>query len=275
MSIDFDITTSDTAYSFLLNTLGFYAGDLIMEYHVECGGDLDLFWECNKHRLDNVNIHDVHFIAFHVTASLDDCNEIRRDGLRDLQYVLSHNTMLARLLQRCDIHFDIGNRKMRIGEAEHDIDYDYFREHDLLDRIDENIESVAHRVFCDCCIDGFFYNDRVEDYGTDIHERPEFMDKLVALSRKAKKLDLWWREKSAPYKVVFYATAEQIHKFTFDLDKNYEPYSEEEQECIKRWMMIAAVDRAFNPCGEKYIYIRDGVHIPPEQIIRYEKIDIE
>ena len=115
MNVIFDITTSNSAYGFLIDTLGMRPDDLIMEYLVECGKDADLFWERNGYLLDELNLQDVHFVAFHVTASLDDCQEIKESGIRDLQYVLSHNTTLSRLLNRGDITFDIENRIMYVN----------------------------------------------------------------------------------------------------------------------------------------------------------------
>lgn len=117
------------------------------------------------------------------------------------------------------------------------------------------------------------YNDYIESYGTDIHKRPEFIRTLIDLSDEAQKLDAYWKAKSKPYKVVFYATAEQIHKFTFgELNRNSLPYTEYEQNVIKKWMLINAVDRAFEPCRECFIYIRDDAYIPANQIIRCEKM---
>lgn len=272
MSVIFDITTPDLAYSFLLDTLGFQPGELIMEYRVECDSDMDLFWERNKKRLESLNIYDVRFVAFHVTGSLDDCREIKECGIRNLQYVLSHNTMLSRLLKNCGIQFDIENRIMLIDGKEYNVDYDYYRNFRVRNLTEKHLESVAHRLYYDLCVDGFFTNDRIEDYGTRIHERPEFIDTLIELSPKADKLDAFWSAKSTPYKIVFYATVNQIHKFTFDLEKNYEPYTELEQDAIKKWMLINAVDRAFEPCGERFIYIRDDEYIRAEQIIRCEKM---
>ena len=97
MNVTFDVTSSDSAYDFLLDTLGLKPDELIMEYLVECDGDVDLFVEKNEYRLEDLCLQDVHFIGFHVTASLDDCNEIKANGIRDLQYVLSHDTMLDSL----------------------------------------------------------------------------------------------------------------------------------------------------------------------------------
>lgn len=272
MSIDFDVTTSDKAYGFLLDALGLQPGELIMEYLVECGRDINLFLERNGHRLNEMDIHDVRFIAFHVTGSLDDCYEIKESGIRNLQYVLSHDTMLSRFLGRGDIRFDIEHRIMLVNGVEFNIDYEYYRGRRPDTPMEKQLESVAHRIYYDFCVDGFWANDNIERYGTDIHKRPEFLTKLINLSSKAKSLDDFWRSKSKPYKIFFYATADQIHKFTFGLEQNYEPYTENEQEHIKKWMLRMAVDQAFDPGDEHYIYIRDYEYIPPEQIICCERM---
>lgn len=270
MSIYFDITSSDNAYGFLLDVLGLQPDDLIMEYLVECGKNIDLFVERNGYRLDELNLQDVRYVAFHVTGSLDDCQEIKENGIRDLQYVLSHNTMLSRMLKRGDIAFDIENRTMHVSGRTFDIDYEHYKGLSFLTPEEEYLDSIAHRIYYDFCVDGFWANDDIEGYGTDIHERPEFISKLIKMSPKAKRLDAFWRSKSKPYKIFFYATVDQIHKFTFGLEKNYDPYTESEQEVIKNWMLCMALDQAFDPGGEHYIYIRDYEYIPPEQIIRCE-----
>lgn len=223
MSINFDITTSNNARDFLLDTLKLRPDELVMEYLVECGRNIDVFVERNRYRLDNLNLQDVRFVAFHVTASLDDCKEIKENGIRDLQYVLSHNTMLSRLLKRGDINFDIENCIMNVNGRDYDVDYDHYRGRRLITFEEKYLDSIAHRIYYDFCIDGFWNNDDIEGYGTDIHERPEFISKLIKMSPKAKSLDTFWRVKSKPYKVFFYATLDQIHKFTFNLEKTTIP----------------------------------------------------
>lgn len=272
MSIYFDVTSSDSAYGFLLETLEMQPSDLIMEYLVECGKDADLFCERNRHLLDKLDLQDVRFVAFHVTGSLDDCQEIKETGIRNLQYVLSHNTMLSRLLKRGDITFDIENRIMCVNGRLFDIDYEHYRGRHLLSPEEERLDSIAHRIYYDFCVDGFWVNDDIEGYGTDIHERPEFISKLIRMSPKAEQLDAFWRSKSKPYKIIFYATVDQIHKFTFGLEKNYDPYTKDEEETIKNWMLCMALGQAFDPGGEQYIYIRDNEYISPKQIIRCDML---
>ena len=224
----------------------------------------------NKSRVSDLDILDVHFVAFHVAGSLDGCHEIQETGIRNLQYVLSHDTMLSRQLNNFNIQFDIENREILIGGRRYNVDYKYYRKHPIEVCTDESVESIAHRLYYDYCISGFFANDHVEDYGTQIHQRPEFILKLLKLSPHAHELDTFWRKNSTPYKILFYATAEQIHKFTFDLKQSNEPYTKFEEDAIRKWMLINAIDRAFEPCGERFIYIRDEEYIPPNQIIRCE-----
>lgn len=270
MCVCFDVTSPDNAFDFLLTALEAQPSRLVSEYLLDYAGDADLFVEHNKHRLDSLDLNEVCFVAFHVTGSLDDCEEIKRNGIRDLRYVLSRNTMLSTLLRRAGVVFDIDNRIMRINEKSFDIDYDHYRSRICLTSEEECLESIAHRVCYDFCVDGFLVNDDIEGYGTKVHERPEFLIHLARISSGANQLELFWRKESRPYKVFFYATLEQIQKFTFDLEKNRAPYTKNEQEAVKAWMLRLALNRAFNHSDEQYLYINDHMHIPPKQIIRCE-----
>ena len=271
MCVYYDITTPDKAYEFLTN-LGFTDQQLVNEFLLECKKDSNVFAERNIAILDTIDIFNVRFIAFHVTASLDNCQEIKDNGIRDLQYVLSHQTKLTRGLELSGIKIDIDNCILYINDNAYNIDYNYYRDKWRKTDLEKILDFIAYRIYYDFCVDGFFFNDNVTDYGTDIHKRPEFIDKLIKLSPKVRKLDAFWRAKSTPYKVIFFANVNQIHKFTFDdLPKNYESYSENEITYIKNWMLRNAIDRAFSNCfDEKYIYIRDYEYIPPEQIIKCE-----
>jgi len=62
-----------------------------------------------------------------------------------------------------------------------DIDYERYRGRYDLSEQEQNIEGVAHRIYYGFCVDGFMVNDDVFNYGTDIHNRPEFILNLVKL----------------------------------------------------------------------------------------------
>lgn len=142
---------------------------------------------------------------------------------------------------------------------------------------DEKLNRIAHRVYYDYCVNGFLLNDDVLNYGTSIHERPEFFMTLVELSSEAEKLDEYWRNHSKSFVVNFYATIEQVHRFNFELDEwkdpPYEDWNKLDDEMkLKKWMLSHAIDRANNCLGMQSLYIRDDVIIPPIQIESIEEI---
>ncbi len=108
-----------------------------------------------------------------------------------------------------------------------------------------------------------------------VRETSKSLPSRSAINSASLSLDAYWRSKSKPYKIFFYATLDQIHKFTFGLEKNTDAYNEDEQKAVKRWMMRVAMQQAFEPRGDLYIYIADHQHIPVEQIIKYEVMDTD
>ena len=112
------------------------------------------------------------------------------------------------------------------------------------------------------------------DYGTDIHERPEFLMTLGHLFPEAKKLDGVWRSKSKSYKIDFYATIDQIHRFSFELDefKDEGQLELDDEMKIKKWMLSYAIDRAAKKLDTQFLYVKDDVIISPEQIIEISEL---
>ena len=82
-----------------------------------------------------------------------------------------------------------------------------------------------------------------------------------------------WAKRSKSYKVNFYATINQIHRFNFDLNETQEELTDEEIMLIKRWMVSHAIDRAYNNLlSEVFLYIKDEIDIPPVQITSCEEL---
>lgn len=82
-----------------------------------------------------------------------------------------------------------------------------------------------------------------------------------------------WAKHSKSYKVNFYATIDQIHRFNFDLNETKEELTDDEIGQIKRWMVSHAIDRANNDLfSEVFLYVKDKTDIPPEQITNCEEI---
>lgn len=71
---------------------------------------------------------------------------------------------------------------------------------------------------------------------------------------------------------------DQVHRFNFELDEDrdppYEGWTELNDELkLKKWMLSHAIDRAVNRLGEQFLYVRDDVSIPPNQIVEVNLLD--
>lgn len=271
--MDFDIRTPDSAYEFVLWMTGLRGDEFIEKYNIDCHGDLDAFWDEIVDIIIDIDVRNIRIVAFHVLGSLDNCAEIKRNGLRDLQYVLREDTELRSILKKANIEFDIDNRQMICEDNAYNVDYEYYRNLRCKSQQEKQLDSIAHRIYYDFCVNGFLLNDNVKRYGTDIHERPEFLHTLCDFSSQGRKVDLYWRNHSQSYVVTFYATVDQVHRFNFNLDETVEELTDDDLIHIERWMLSLAIDRAFDGLSEEFLYIKDDEFIPPEQIISYELLE--
>ena len=275
--MNFDLRTCDSAYYFVLEFLGMSPDNFITEFNIECEDDFDKFWRKNLERIKAVDISDIKVMAFHVTGSLDACAEILSNGLMNLQQVLVNDTLLHQLLDKSGIVFNLKEKNLSCNGKIYDIDYEHYRNHHLLHGIDKKLSQIAHRVFYDFCVNGFLANDHVLNYGTFIHERPEFLMTLGQLFPEAEKLEQYWMDNSKSYRVDFYATLSQVQRFNFELDEDRDPPFEDWIEIddelkIKKWMLSHAIDRATDGLSEQYLYIKDDVVIPANQIVEISEL---
>lgn len=275
--MEFDLRTRDAAYYFLLDFMGMTSNEYITEGHINCENDFELFWNRNIERIKSVDISRLKIMAFHVVGSIDECSEIKANGLMDLQKVLSTNTTLKRMLAKWGIEFDIQNKRVLRNGKSYGIDYEKYQNKQFLSGIDKALNDVAHRVFYDYCVNGFLCNDDVKNYGTDIHKRPEFLLKLSKLFPEAKQLDSYWRSKAKSYRIDFYATLDQVHRFNFELDELNDPpydgwFELDDDMKIKKWMLSHAIERAYGDLEMQFLYIKDGVTVPANQIVSVSKL---
>lgn len=252
--------------------------EFITEFMIESGCDFELFWERNIQRIEIIDISQLKILAFHVLGSLDSCEEIKKNGLWNLQMVLSGDTILSRVLKEHGICFDITNKLLYAGSKEYDIEYEHYRVKCCLTENEKVIEGIAYRVSYDYCANGFLVNDNVFSYGTRIHERPEFLMSLSSLLPDVKQIEQYWETYAESYRVDFFVTKDQIHRFNFELDEFRDPPYEgwcdlDDDMKTKKWMLSHAIDRAFdNNRSELCLYIKDELIVPPDQIISCSKI---
>ncbi len=273
----FDLRTCDSAYRFVLGFMRMTPDEFITERTIECENDFEKFWRHNIQRIQNVDISHLRIMAFHVLGSLDGCEEIKKNGLRNLQMVLTDDTMLSRLLRDRGIYFDIIERRLYAGSEEYDIDYEHYRGRHFLTGKEETLDRISYRVFYDYCVNGFLVNDNVLNYGTRIHERPEFLMSLGELLPEAQKVERYWETHADSYRVDFFVTKDQVHRFNFELDEFRDPPYEDwidldDDMKIKKWMLSHAIDRAYDDLNELYLYIKDDFIVPPNQIVSYSRL---
>lgn len=275
--MNFDLRNCDAAYYFVLEFMDMTSDEYITEYIVNCEKNFEIFWDRNIERIKSVDISGLKIMAFHVVGSLDECQEIKSKGLINLQEVLSSETILKRLLDKVGVVFDISNRTVSYNGTNFDIDYEKYRHRHILTRLDEKLKRVAYRVYYDFCVNGFIVNDNVYNYGTYIHERPEFLMTLGELLPQVQKVESCWRSKAKSYRIDFFATVDQVHRFNFELDEFRDPPYEgwidlDDEMKLKKWMLSHAIDRAHNDLGMTFLYIKDDVIVPPNQIISISEL---
>ncbi|HIS27608.1 MAG TPA: hypothetical protein IAA57_12120 [Candidatus Pullilachnospira intestinigallinarum] len=268
----FDLRTCDSAYRFILDCLNMMPDEFITEFAIESESNFEFFWERNIQRIQTIDISQLRILAFHVLGSLDCCEEIKKNGLWNLQMVLSGDTILSRILKEHGIRFDITNKLLYAGSKKYDIDYEHYRGKHFLTGADKVLDRIAHRVFYDYCVNGFLVNDDVFNYGTRIHERPEFLMALSDLLPDAKKIEQCWETHAESYRVDFFVNKEQVHRFNFELDEHRDPpyegwYDLDDDMKTKKWMLSHAIDRANDNITELFLYIKDELIVPPDQII--------
>lgn len=72
--------------------------EYLTELIIECKNDFEQFWKRNIDKISDVDISNLRIMVFHVVGALDDCKDIRENGLMNLQEVLKHDTVISRKL---------------------------------------------------------------------------------------------------------------------------------------------------------------------------------
>lgn len=275
--MDFDLRTTDSAYSFVLDTLGITDEQFINEYLVECERDFEKLWKKYYKQLKHIDVTKIRIWAFHMTGSLDNCKSIAQEGLCNLHHALSTNSTMANVFRKYGLEFDVINKVMYFNDIAYNIDYKNYQGRCNLYGKDEQLSRIAYRICNDYCVNGFMCNDDFRSYGFDVHIRPEFILDLVNMFPELSKLDLEWRRCSTSYNVNFFVYLNQVERYNFDLDEYRDPPYEmwedlDDNDKVIKWMLGHAIDRAFDELNDIILYIRSNFHVPPEQIAYYEII---
>ncbi len=269
-----DIRTPDYAFDSLLNFLDISDRDFINTY-AKFQKDIDKVWKEFINCVETKSIKDIEFIAFQVTSNSNNCAEIKKNGIRNLQWVLSNLSDLRNIFAEHEIYFDIKNKKMFYKTDIINIDYAYYCGENNLSSREKKFKEISRKIYNDCQATVFFSMNDVKKYGTRIHERPEFIYTFIKAFPELKDIETEWFKKSSGYIITFRINFEQLLWFTF-CDVEYDCLDESERnEILKKWIFSNLIRRSFEHLDDYtqiIAYIKPEALIKPEQIINYEKI---
>lgn len=266
----FDISTPDLAYEWLLEILGTSGEDLIDDYILKCNKNLDSFIDKHLDAIQAIDINNIVFTVFHVTSNSNQCSEIKRHGIKNLQKVLAEPFELSLFLDNLGFKFDIKSKTMYINDKVYDIDYEIYKnQKERLTFKEEKLKNIARKIYFDYQINGFFFSRDIFNYGTEIDKSPEFLLTLSALNSTSNYLGDKWSETRNGYVVKYMAKLSQFENYTFYDDVNdYLADSQSEWEELKKWMISYAIDCSFsNLFSDVYAYMKPVTDILPDQII--------
>ena len=275
--LTFDLRTPDLAFEFVLNMLNMTGRDFTQEYFVNCNHDFEELWRKNYHHLKTIHADEIKIMAFHITASLDDCESIKENGIHNLQEVLSCDSIMNQMLSKYGVQINIDECTLVYKGRVYNIDYADYKGRFNLHGIDKHLSSISYRIYYDFTVNGFLCCDNVFSYGTNIHLRPEFILDLVNAFPDLQIMQEEWINLSNSYRIDYFAYVDQLHRFNFSLDEYRDPPCEEwdqlnDNDKIVKWMLFHAIDRAYDELGQTYLYLKDDLSVPPEQIISCQKL---
>lgn len=264
----YDITNPDAAYEWLYSVLDMKRGDFISDYVLESRNDFDTFFVRHLKEAERLDIDQLEFVAIHVTTNGDDCAEIKKNGLKDLQKLLQEETELSMFLKKRGIWFDIPSKIMHIDDKNFDIDYKKYTNWDRMIKQVDALYSIGRKIFYDHQVNGFLFSKDVYDYGT-IHEAPEFLLTLSEFDRDTVGINDEWAAASKPYVIKYRAKITEFEYYTF-----YEGQEDYLQDYHNGWIGLKktlfqkAARGAFSELSsDVYAYMKPERIIEPARII--------
>ena len=275
----FDITTHEKSKVFLSTFLKVDI-DLVERYIRNNVKDCNAvnFLNDNNIELEKTQRNNLQLVVQHVTTSFDECHSLKKYGILNLQQSLTMETAIKQYLESFDISFDILNKWMSVKGEKVDTEYKSDDIGLLSDSQKHRICRVAHKLYYDYQISGFFCMENETAYGGRVHERPEFLSNLKNLF-KANIIEDQWKKSIKPYLITFKAGLDSFAWYSFYNNK-YE-YEEDyfEKEELKRWLIQKALNVVwdkyhYNSSPEIFAYMKPEVIIPPSDFLSLRQMNI-
>lgn len=224
-------------------------------------------WKSFQRIIEQFNIHPTFDIdnltcyLQHITTSADGCKHIKNKGLADLRTIYDDTeSELRKFLDEQGVIIDITNARLYFNNEDiGSIEYSYNNfSHDCDSKI-HKLWSVGRKFYYDFCVCGFFSFDHKRPYGGNVHERPEI---LFNISESiGKRIDDIWKDTHECY-VVKFATP-------------YTNICRDEIIDEKTDLLYKAFHNATYDADEDIALLKNGIFIPPENIISIERFEFE
>ena len=205
---------------------------------------------------------DLDFIYFHVTTSADSCASIRRNGILDLKKAYEcKDSELRRFLDEHGVSIDIEKALLIYRGHEYDI---YFGrcpwDHES---VEYKCWSIGRKFFYDYTTCGFLSAWDRSPYGGQVHRRPEILKDIDELLMT--RLSDEWEQTHTAYEVVAKVSGENICY----------PYDDDASETEKVMAyVVMAYNEALNGSSENILLLKNGVQIPPSDILEVNPLSI-
>ncbi len=254
----YDITTIDAAYNTIKRLLNIQPRDLRNYLNDKKDKDFSDFIEKYNAKIEQINLQNLKLVVMHITSSIDDCVDIRKYGIKNLQWVLSNETKLSKFLEKEGIIFDINQGKMFVNDKEYNIKYEQYEEIEYsLTELEEKVEDISYKIYCDYQINGLFCVNSRFNYGTtDIRKHPEFLEALSKILEQEKLVSKWERY-SKGYVIYFEAKVSELEYYSFGAEvSDDEDYLE-----IKEYLVYMALERCVEEDLERYVYMKPNIGV--------------
>lgn len=263
--IYFDISTKTSALKFLSDFSKVHKNS-ILNFVKENTVKIDIcidstkvnpmsFFDKFDLKKSDLNIENVLLCAIHYTSNDDENKSIKKLGLRDLQYTLSHNTPLRNFLKEFNVEFDIENKYMYVNGKKYNIEYKKYE-------LSDPVNHIARKIYYDNQLSCFFNVENIENYSGNVHLRPEFLYNIDELLRSTN-LSREWYNRSKSYEIKFYGKITDFESYSFPNNK---------ESIVEDMIDMALTVIAESACSEKFAYLKPDTVIPFENILQINEI---
>lgn len=269
VNMNYSILTEESALDSFNSLLGFVGEEYFQRIIIQGGSDIDEFLEKQQQVIKEIDISDMTYTGIHVTTSPNQCQEILDNGIVNLREVLKADSLFSQMLGCYGLSFDLEKDIMIYRGKPYDVNYSHYN-----GKPNSPIKAIARKLCNDPQVNGFFHIKNIENYGSYIHERPEFLYTLSKFDPRLVEAENEWKKTSQPYSIQFKVTFDQIAWFTF-YDYEYEFYDDGDRCELKKWLLRNAFDEMCifgSGVDEVYIYLDVQSRIRPEQIVNITAI---